>query len=216
VLRAIIFDLDGTLLDTPAAIVRVARAATGRPDADEALVRAGIGLPVETVLARVLGADEGGPEVAAARDRFRDAWRAEVVPRLADLVFPGVRAGLAALRAAGLKLGVATGKLQVGADRTVDAAGLRAYFEVVAGHDRVERPKPHGDLARLVLRELGVAADEAVVVGDSALDVAMARAAGVRSLAVTYGAQGEADLRAAGPTWLAPSFAAVVDRLRPG
>ena len=215
-LRAIVFDLDGTLIDTPAAIVRVTRLATGRPDADEARVRACIGLPVETLLARVLAADEAGAEVAAARERFRDVWQADVVPRLADLVFPGVPAGLAALRAAGLKLGVATGKLQVGADRTVDMAGLRAHLDVVAGHDRVPRPKPHGDLARLVLRELGVAPDDAVVVGDSALDVAMARDAGVRSVAVTYGAQSEDELRAAGPTWLAPSFAAVVAMLTPG
>jgi phosphoglycolate phosphatase len=212
VLRAIIFDLDGTLIDTPAEIVRVARAVT-RPDADEALVRGGIGLPVEAVLASVLGVDVASAEVAEARDRFRDLWLAEVLPRLAELVFRGVPEGLISLRARGLKLGVATGKLQAGAERTLEAAGLRAYFDVVAGHDRVPRPKPHGDLARLVLAELGAAPDEAVVVGDSALDVIMARDAGLRSVAVTYGAQGDVELRAAGATWLAASFAAVLERL---
>jgi phosphoglycolate phosphatase len=213
VLRAVIFDLDGTLIDTPAAIVQATRAATRMPHADATLIRAAIGLPLEVVLARVLGADVGSAEVVEATERYRLLWRAEVAPRLAGLVYPGVREGLQALRARGLRLGIATGKAQVGADRSVDEAGLRPLLDVVAGHDRVERPKPHPDLAILVLRELAVAPGEAVLVGDSALDIAMARGAGLRSIAVTYGAQPVAELTAAGPTWMARSFEEVVAAL---
>jgi phosphoglycolate phosphatase-like HAD superfamily hydrolase len=67
------------------------------------------------------------------------------------------------------------------------------------------RPKPHPDLALLALERLGVLPGEAVLVGDAAVDVLMARAAGMRSIAVTCGSQPEAALRAAGPTWNARS-----------
>ena len=212
-LRGVIFDLDGTLVDTPRAIVDTCRAATLRPDAPEALIRAAIGLPLEVALARVLGRDTGAAEVQAAVERYRAIWRAEVGPLLGGLVYPGVREGLVELRARGLRLGVATGKNQAGADRSIDEAGLRASLDVVAGHDRVDRPKPHRDLALFVLRALGLEAGEAVVVGDSALDLEMARGAGLRSIAVTYGAQSEEELRAAGPTWVARSFAEVLAAL---
>ena len=212
-LKAVIFDLDGTLVDTPQAIVDVARLATGLPSADDALIRAAIGLPLEVALARVLGLAVESAEVLAATERYRQIWRAEVGPKLAGLVYPGVLDGLQRLRDRGLRLGVATGKAQTGADRSMHDAGLTSLFEVIAGHDRVPRPKPHPDLAWLVLQELGAQADEAVLVGDSALDIGMARAAGLRSIAVTYGAQSEAELRAAGPTWVAGSFAAVIEAL---
>jgi phosphoglycolate phosphatase len=213
VLRAVIFDLDGTLVDTPAAIVSTAREAIGGRLVDEAVVRASIGLPLDVALARALDADVGSDAVARAVERYRAIWRASVSPRLRDLVFPGVADGLAELRRRGLRLGVATGKAQSGAERTMLEAGLDRHFDVVAGHDRVPRPKPNADLALFVLNELGAARGEAIVVGDSVLDVAMAHAAELSSIAVTYGAQSETELAAARPTRLARSFAEVLDVL---
>jgi phosphoglycolate phosphatase len=209
-MQNIIFDLDGTLVDTPAAIVATARAATGLPHADEGIIRAAIGLPLEVALARALRVEVSAPAVDAAVERYRAIWRAEVSPQLAGLVYPGVHEGLRALRARGMRLGIATGKNQAGALRTVSESGLADYFDVVAGHDLVPQPKPHADLALYVLRKLDGAADDTVVVGDSVLDLGMARAAGLRSIAVTYGAQDEAALRRAEPTWVARSFAEVV------
>ena len=213
-LIAVIFDLDGTLVDTPAAIVRTARAATQRPAADESLIRAAIGLPLEAALARILSLEVGAAEVIESTERYRRIWRADVAPQLGGLVYPGVREGLEQLRDRGLRLGVATGKAQAGADHSIDEAGLRGLVDFVAGYDRVPNPKPYADLALFVLRALDATADEAVVVGDSVLDISMARAAGLRSIAVTYGAQSEAELRAASPTWVAHSFNQVVDWLR--
>ncbi|HVY44354.1 MAG TPA: HAD family hydrolase [Minicystis sp.] len=212
-LRAVIFDLDGTLVDTPAAIVSTAREAIGGRLVDEAAVRASIGLPLEVALARALEADVSSADVVRAVERYRAIWRSSVSPRLRELVFPGVAEGLVELRRRGLRLGVATGKAQRGAERTVLEAGLERHFDVVAGHDRVPRPKPHADLARFVLGELGAAPDHAIVVGDSVLDVAMAHAADLPSIAVTYGAQTEAELAAARPTRLARSFAEVLEVL---
>jgi len=137
-------------------------------------------------------------------------WRAQVSPRIGQLVYPGALEGVRALHQRGLQLAVVTGKAQSGADATVDAAGLRPYFQFVGGYDLVPRPKPYPDLALLALERLGVPAAHAIVVGDAAIDVQMAHAAALRSIAVTYGAQPEQVLREARPTFLAGSVAGML------
>lgn len=207
-LRAVLFDLDGTLIDTPGVIVETTQAvlaAMDRPPADPAAVRAGIGLPLVEALAGLLGVQASSAAAEEAVERYRERWRAQVSPRVRELRFPGAVEGLQALRARGLKLAVVTGKTQAGADGTVEAAGLRPFFDFVGGHDAAPRPKPHADLALLALARLQVAPGEAVLVGDAVLDLGMARAAGVRSIAVTWGAQPEETLRAEGPDWVARS-----------
>jgi phosphoglycolate phosphatase len=107
-------------------------------------------------------------------------------------------------------LAVVTGKAQDGADSTINAAGLRDAFEVVLGYTSVANPKPAPDIALLALEKLGIGAEAAVVVGDSTHDLEMADRAGIRSIAVTYGAQPESVLQNAAPTWVAHSFPEVV------
>ena len=121
-----------------------------------------------------------------------------------------MREGLNELKRADLRLAVVTGKAQDGADSTVAAAGLRHVFDVVLGYTSVANPKPAPDIALLALEKLGVGVPAAVIVGDSTHDLEMARRAGIRSIAVTYGAQPEPVLRSATPTWVAHSFADVV------
>jgi phosphoglycolate phosphatase len=207
--RALLLDLDGTLIDTPQAIVDVMQstlAALGRPPADPQAVRDTIGLPLPLSLARLLGT---GPIAAAdAVEIYRTLWRAHVTPRIPSLLYPGVRAGLEELRAAGLKLAVVTGKAQDGADSTVDAAGFRDLIEVTLGYTSVPNPKPAPDIALEAMKRLGER--DAIVVGDTTHDIEMAHAAGLRSIAVTYGAQPEATLRTARPTWVAHTFPQVV------
>lgn len=210
-LRALLLDLDGTLVDTPQAIVDVTQAtlaALGRPPADPRTIRDGIGLPLPIALANLLGT---GPIGAAdAVEIYRTLWHAQVTPRLPELVYPGVHEGLRELRALGLRLAVVTGKNQGGADSTVDAAGFRPHLEVVLGYTSVANPKPAPDLALEAARRLGIDSDAALVVGDANHDIEMATAAGMRSIGVTYGAQPEAAVRKAGPTWVAHSFPEVV------
>lgn len=217
-MRAVIWDLDGTLIDTPQVIVETAAhvlRALGRSEIDPTAIRAGIGLPLPVALGGLLGLPPDSPLVEDAVERYRVHWRSVVNPQIRDLVFPGVHEGLARLQRLGLRQAVATGKAQSGADTNVDMAGLRPYLEVVAGYDRVEHPKPAPDLALLVLRELKLSATDAVVVGDTTHDILMARGAGIRSIAVTYGAMEEAALRPAEPTWIARSFAEVMRILAP-
>jgi phosphoglycolate phosphatase len=227
-LRALLFDLDGTLVDTPQAIVEVTQATLAEmdlPPADAQAIKDGIGLPLPLALGQLIGGGAGfagdgrspkgrsigGPLGAAeAVEIYRRLWRAQVTPRIPQLLYPGVAAGLAELKSRGLRLAVVTGKAQDGADSTVDAAGLRPYLDVVLGYTSVANPKPAPDIALAALERLRIPPPEAAVVGDASHDLMMARAAGVRSIAVTYGAQPEAALRAENPTFVAHDFAEVV------
>ena len=210
-LKALLLDLDGTLVDTPQAIVDVTQdtlAALGLPPADPQKIKEGIGLPLPVALGLLIGT---GPTGAAdAVEIYRVLWRTHVTPRVPQLLYPGVREGLSELKRADLRLGVVTGKTQDGADSTVAAAGLKDVMDVVLGYTSVANPKPAPDIALLALDKLGVRPADAVIVGDSTHDLEMAHRAGVRSIAVTYGALPEVVLRAADPTWVAHSFPEVV------
>ena len=206
-LKALLLDLDGTLVDTPQAIVDVAQgtlAALGLPPADPQAIKEGIGLPLPVALGLLIGT---GPTGAAdAVEIYRVLWRAHVTPRIPELLYPGVREGLLELKRADLRLAVVTGKAQDGADSTVAAAGLKDLMDVVLGYTSVAKPKPAPDIALLALEKLRVRPADAIIVGDSTHDLEMARRAGVRSIAVTYGAVPESGLRAVAPTWVAHSF----------
>ena len=210
-LQALLLDLDGTLVDAPQAIVEVTQATLAEmnlPPADVRAIKDGIGLPLPIALGELIGRGPAG--AAEAVEIYRKIWRSRINPRLPHLLYPGVRAGLVELKSAGLKLGVVTGKAQDGADSTVRGAGLADLIDVTLGYTSVPNPKPAPDIALKALELLGVSAAAAAVVGDASHDLAMARAAGVRSIAVTYGAQSEAALRAQQPAYVAHSFAEVV------
>ena len=210
-LKALLLDLDGTLVDTPQAIVDVAQAtlaALGREPADPQIIKDTIGLPLPIALGQLLGTGPAG--AADAVQIYRVLWRTHVTPRIPHLLYPGVREGIAQFVQNGLRLAVVTGKAQEGADSTVDAAGLREQVEVVLGYTAVPNPKPAPDIALLALRKLGMQSEDALVVGDTIHDIEMAGNAALRSIAVTYGAQSEKQLRAAAPTWVAHSFSEVV------
>jgi phosphoglycolate phosphatase len=218
VLEAIIFDLDGTIVDTPAAIVETAltvlRTRGGRALPEPQAIRATIGLPLTVAFSGLLGLAAETAEVEASVAEYRRLWRANVVPRSAELLYPGVAEGVQVLRDLGLRLAVATSKVQSGAVAQLEAAGIARHFEVIAGYDSVERPKPDPQLALHVLERLGASPDAAVAVGDTTHDLLMARGAGLRTVAVTYGAHDEATLLTESPDFLARDFAEVVTLLR--
>jgi phosphoglycolate phosphatase len=158
-----------------------------------------IGLPLAHMFAKVL------PEllycqidecVAVYRERYD---RVEI-PQSTS--FPGVVETLEACRAAGRTLTVATTKFQAVADLVVDAAGLRPYFALVLGGDRVPQHKPHPAMVLHTLERFGATPSEALVVGDSSYDMLMAAGAGVLACGVKYGAQPAEALLAAGAGFL--------------
>lgn len=214
---AAIFDLDGTLVDTPRAIVDTFTAAFTAMDAppqDPAAIRATIGLPLEHAFGKLLGLPVDDTRIAAGVEHYLAFFKKIVLPNARELVFPGVAEGLAALSGEGVALAIATSKFYRSADALLTSAGLREYFTVVVGADQVTRPKPDAETAQVVLGALGTVAERAVMVGDTTHDLLMARAAAMRSIAVTYGVHSARELASAEPTWTAGSFADVVMCLR--
>lgn len=214
-----VFDLDGTLVDSPTAIVETftaAFAALGVEGPTSGAIRATIGLPLGRSFATLLGCADDAPIVAEGVRRYQAAFREIIVPRATRLLFPGVADGLAELRADGCVLAIATSKFHASADLLLRGAGIRDLFTVLLGADDVARPKPDPEMGLAVLRAAGVPAARAVMVGDTTHDVRMASAARMRSIAVTYGVHDRDELLTAGPTWIADSFPGVLAWIRAG
>ncbi|MFJ2178458.1 HAD-IA family hydrolase [Streptomyces sp. NPDC087851] len=214
--RVAMFDLDGTLVDSPRAIVEAFTAAfwaMGLAPRDPADIRATIGLPLEQAFGKLLGVPQNDPSVADGVARYQEAFRTLILPRARSLVFPGVPEGLAELRRHGVVVTVATSKFHASADALLTAAGLRDHVTTLVGADDVTRPKPHPESGLLILGELGARPEHAVMVGDTTHDLKMATAAGLASVAVTYGVHERAELETASPTHVADTFAQAVEQI---
>jgi len=192
----VVFDWDGTIIDSASTIAECIRDAAADlglavPTLDQA--RHVIGLGLQDAL-RGAVPDLPAERTAQFVERYREHFRAREA-RMG--LFPGMRELIEQLSAS-RALGIATGKSRRGLDRALEAAGLRPYFRASRCADETQ-PKPHPAMLRELMEELGVAAGQALMVGDTSHDMEMARAAGVDALAVTYGAHPEMGLRACGP-----------------
>ncbi|MEU2421125.1 HAD family hydrolase [Streptomyces sp. NPDC007851] len=210
-----IFDIDGTLADTPTAIAEligdVVRGFGARPRHQDVL--ATVGKPLEASLAGLLGAGVHDTVTAQAAARYRRRFAEDVLSRGPALLLPGVAEGLDRMRAAGHQLAVATSKIHASAHALLDATRILDKFDTVVCHDMVEHGKPHPDMALRVLSELGALPSQSWYVGDTVTDMAMARAAGLRSVAVSYGVDSAPALTAAGADHVAADFPTVTDLL---
>lgn len=201
-----IFDLDGTLADTPLAIARTisaAVAATGReaPTLEAAL--ATIGRPLDEAFRSLLPESEWGSVPECVRC-YRERYDRDVVP--ATRLYPDVAETLVASSAAGLRLAVATTKITRIAEATLAHCGVLSCFAVVIGGDRVARPKPAPEMATLALAEMNCGPESALVVGDTTYDLGMGKAAGARTCAVTYGAHSRDQLVEVCPDYVIDRF----------
>ncbi|MFE9172400.1 HAD family hydrolase [Streptomyces kebangsaanensis] len=211
--RVAMFDLDGTLVDSPRAIVETFDAAfeaMGIEPRDPADVRSTIGLPLESAFGELLGVPRDDIRVVEGVARYQEAFRTVILPRARSLVFPGVAEGLEELHRRDIVLAVATSKFHASADALLSAAALRDRFAVLVGADDVTRPKPHPESGQAVLDRCGAEPEQAVMVGDTTHDLLMAQAAGIRSIAVTYGVHARSELAAADPSYIADDFDDVV------
>ena len=197
--KAVLLDLDGTLLDTAPDIVAAANAmlaeqGLGALPASE--VREFIGRGIPHLVERCLQA--AGEPLACAR--LEGALRSfgrhyERLNGRASAAFPGVIEGLERLRGAGLRLACVTNKAAAFTAPLLEKSGLAAYFDAVVTADQVDTRKPHPEPFLYACRALAAAPAEAAVVGDSANDAEAARAAGCRVLLVSYGYSEGRDVR---------------------
>ncbi|MEP4523062.1 MAG: HAD-IA family hydrolase [Alloalcanivorax venustensis] len=183
----VIFDWDGTVMDSTGRIIACMHKAGADlclPVLEDDAVREiiGLGLP-EALRTLYPGIDDG------ALERMRERYAVHFVAAEASpsRLYPGARETLAALRGAGLRLAVATGKSRKGLDRVWASSGLGDSFDASRCADETHS-KPHPAMVTELLTELRVAPERALVVGDTSFDLQMARDAGVDRVAVSYGA----------------------------
>lgn len=213
-LQLVVFDVDGTLVDSQAQILgamAAAFAAVDRPMPAPAVALAVVGLSLPLALARLApGLDEGaqGRMQAAYRQAFAAQRAAAAAP-----LFPGARAALDALAARpDLRLGLATGKSRRGLDHLLGQHGFAGRFATLqCADDHPSKPDPA--MLHAALAETGTAPARAVMVGDTTFDIAMGRAAGVQTVGVTWGYHPAAALAAAGAGALVDDFAALLPAL---
>ena len=180
--KAIIFDLDGTLIHSAPDIHAAANEAlkgVGRAPLDLPTIISFIGNGMEALVARCLDATGGGN--ARLQQTTYDLLLASYTANMTILTrpYPGVVPSLEGFRASGIPLGICTNKLDQPARDICDALDLSRHFEVIAGaiHDRPKKPDPHSLL--LCCEQLGVRPGQALYVGDSAIDYYTARNARV-------------------------------------
>ena len=202
-IKAVIWDLDGTLLNTLddlAASVNAALAMNGMPLRSTEEVRAFVGNGMRNLMMRAVPGGEANPAFDKALEDFTRHYGAHSRDRTRP--YDGILEMLDRLSAAGVKHAIVSNKI----DFAVKALS-RAYFGermcAAIGDDPSRARKPAPDSVFAAMREMGVTAQETVYVGDSDVDVLTARNAGVPCVAVLWGFRDEACLRAAGAERLA-------------
>jgi pyrophosphatase PpaX len=202
---AVLFDLDGTLLDTIELLLSSVRHAfrdrTGHVPTTEAWI-AGIGTPLATQM-RVYATDAN--DLAALVDDYRDYQRANH-DRLTR-AYDGVIDTVATLHARGHPMAIVTSKANDIATRSLAFVGLDRFIKVLVGYDSTTSHKPNPAPVAHALAALGVAPAEAVFVGDSPHDMLAGNAAGVTTVGALWGPFSRADLMTAAPRY-------TLDRIR--
>jgi phosphoglycolate phosphatase len=194
--RLLVFDWDGTIIDSAASIAECIRDASRDlglevPDRERASHVIGLGLHDAMRIAVPGLPAERYPEfVASYREHF-------FVRKDSMQLFDGMRQLLEDLAKLRL-LAIATGKSRRGLDRDLDFHNLKPLFAASRCADETN-PKPHPAMLLELMTQLEIARNETLMVGDTSHDLEMARAAGVDAVAVTYGAHPEDSLRACGP-----------------
>jgi phosphoglycolate phosphatase len=221
-IEAVAFDLDGTLIDTAPDLAAAANSMLrilGGPPLPEHRIAALIGDGLDPFVARVLEESVGASQLDAtlqseAHVLLRNLYERDLFAR--GRVFPGVVQTFQVLENAALPLCCITNKESRFALPLLDAAGLRERFAVTVCADRPEDRKPSPDMLLAACRQLGVEPANLLYVGDSPSDIAAARAASCRVVAVTYGYGDHDVLAAARPDGLLGDLTKITSiRLRP-
>lgn len=218
--RAVIIDLDGTLLDTA---TDLAEAVNGMlfelgheplsiTDATR-FIGKGAEVLVHRALTRSLDGRVTEELLAPALAAFHRHYDRENGRR--SKIYPGVIEGLVAMRAKGLRLACVTNKPQRFSDELLERCGLSSYFELVIGGDALASKKPHPLPMLHVCGRFGISAAEVLAIGDSVNDALAARAAGMPVVAVPYGYNEGADVAELDVDAVVPTLAVACELIDP-
>ena len=186
--RVFIFDLDGTLIDSKldlALAVNATREKFGLGPLEHEQIYGYIGDGAPMLVRRALDHTEDDALVAEALKSFLGYYREHMLDN--TVLYPGVREALEQLASDGRVLTVLTNKPEQFSKLILEGLGVAGHFRLVYGGNTFERKKPDPIGVEAILRETGAAKEQAMVVGDSEIDVQTARNAGVRVCGVTYG-----------------------------
>jgi phosphoglycolate phosphatase len=210
----VVFDLDGTLVDSAPDLVAALNAVFRRSglsaieyDAARNMVGAGARAMIERGLAaqrRTLPASE----IEQLREQYIEHYAAHIADH--SRPFPNVEATLDELRLRGCRLAVCTNKLEWLSIKLLDALGLTSRFAAICGADTFGVSKPDPAILRGTVARVGSRIEEAIMVGDAITDIAVARAAGVPVIAVDFG-YSETPVAALGPDRVVSSFAGMTE-----
>ena len=201
----IVFDWDGTVMDSTAVIAGSIQAACrdlGLPIPGDEAARHVIGLGlIQALRYAVPDAPESMYEPLVARYRHHFLAQDQTIP-----LFDGARETIAELHDGGYWLGVATGKSRVGLDRALESTGMKQYFHATRTADQTFS-KPDPAMLLELMGELAVSTERALMIGDTTHDVQMAQNAGVDAVAVGHGAHSPEQLQELNPLALVQDFA---------
>lgn len=204
--QLIIFDWDGTVMDSVPKIVNTMQLAAKElalPIPQAQSVKDIIGLSLETA-AEVLFGDKADTQLIA--QTYKSVYRErDITPAP---LFEGVEDVFKHLRAQGYQLAIATGKSRKGLNRLLAEHQLVDYFCATRTACESES-KPHPDMLHQILQQTGVHPTDAIMVGDTIIDMTLAKNAGVDGLAVTFGVHSEAQMQALAPKAFVHQFSAI-------
>ena len=210
-MKLILFDVDGTLMDSQhmiCAAMDMAWRGLGLPSPEPAAVRAIIGLSLSNAMQQLAAGEDHpiedlvtGYKQAFTTMRAAGTWKAPL--------YPGARAAIESLKQRDdCVLGVATGKSRRGVAAMVETHGLEGVFVTVQTAD-TSPSKPHPGMVLEAMRETGIGPENTVVIGDTVFDMAMAKNAKASAIGVSWGYHPVADLHEAGARSVIDDFAAL-------
>jgi HAD superfamily hydrolase (TIGR01509 family) len=196
-LRAVLVDVDGTLIDSNDAHARAWVEAFGEfgRTAEFGRVRALIGKGGDKIMPEVIGVDSESPDGKRIGDRRSELFRERYLPELKPL--PGARALIERMRSEGLRLVVATSAKKDEMEALLEIGGVSDLLTERTSSDDAEDSKPDRDIVAAALGRAGVASHEALMLGDTPYDVEAARRAGVETVALRSGGWDDAALAGA-------------------
>lgn len=203
----VIFDFDGTLADTTRSILETYRATfdeLGVKRPSDKACQSTIGVPLREGF-RMLFPDSDDARLDEFVKTYRSIYaanRQSLVPEL----FPDVAETLEAFSEAGIKMSIASSRSRVSLKAFCNDRGIEKYFDLILGCEDVLKPKPSPEPVFETLRTFCMNPDEALVVGDMPVDIAMGRGAGCSTVGVTYGNSSAEALEAAGATFIINRF----------
>jgi len=213
----IIFDMDGTLIDT-ANLIGEHMATTftlaGLTPPDPHTARQVIGLSLPVAMGRLAQSDDE-VLIETLVSTYREHYRASLLQDAGrEPLYPGARDALDRLRIVpGRRLGIATGKGLTGVHRILGLHGLAEHFVTLQTPDH-NPSKPHPGMALRAMAEAGAMPEETVMVGDTTFDMALGKAAGVRTVGVTWGYHEPHELTAAGADVLIDRYEDIDEAIR--